>query len=71
MNQIAEKAMAEYGFIGLLSVSFVGLLFYVLKKNAEREEKLTEVITTALQKLPELEIKIDNLTNEVKRKKEL
>lgn len=52
---------------GLWAVMFVGLLFYVLKANSNREEKFQDIISNLTERLDVLDI-LKKDVDEIKEK---
>ncbi|MBU5323656.1 BhlA/UviB family holin-like peptide [Sarcina ventriculi] len=53
---------------GIFAVLFVYLLFYVLKENSKRENNYQKIVTQLSNYFPNIEEKLDNISNQLKVK---
>lgn len=53
---------------GIFAVLFVYLLFYVLKENSKRENNYQKIVTQLSNYFPNIEEKLDNISNQLKLK---
>lgn len=53
---------------GIFAVLFVYLLFYVLKENSKRESNYQKIVTQLSNYFPNIEEKLDNISNQLNLK---
>lgn len=60
-QHVVENVYLNFGLVGLLVIGFVVLLTWVLKRNAQREDKLYTLIEVLSKDIPEIKSAIERV----------
>jgi hypothetical protein len=65
--EIVSNTYANFGLFGLIVVAFFSLVYYEVKSNEKREQKLHHIIDTLASELPEIRKSLEEIKSKVMR----
>lgn len=64
-TEVISNIYLNFGLIGLVIISFFGLVIWVIKSSKEREDKLHSIIETLSGELPEIRTSLDRIERKI------